>query len=87
MVRKYEKKISVCDLGLYDCFCSKHGVIHGTKQEVKAMKVMKWSDKILEIIDCQLRNDDNTMVRGDLQAVVEAVVMNIMDGTDPDTRY
>jgi hypothetical protein len=40
---------------------------------VDPIKIHKYSDKILEIID----NQDN-FTRGDLQGAVEAVVMNII---------
>lgn len=47
----------------------------------EAIKIIKYSDKILEIID----NRDN-FTRGDLQGVVAAVVMKIINETRNQNR-
>jgi hypothetical protein len=37
----------------------------------------KYEDKILDLIENQLRNDENTLTQSDLQGVITALVMSI----------
>ena len=48
-----------------------------TKQEM--LLIMKFEDEILDIIEIQLRNDENSLTQSDLQGVVGAIVMNIIN--------
>ena len=48
---------------------------------IDPIKVHKYSDKILEIID----NKDE-LTRGDLQGAIEAVVMNIISEIEADKK-
>ena len=41
-------------------------------------QAMKYSDEILMLIDDQLRNDENTLTRSDLQSAVDALMHKIM---------
>ena len=39
---------------------------------------MKYSDRILELIELQVRNDENSLTQSDLQGAVDAIVHSIM---------
>ncbi len=39
---------------------------------------MNYSDKILELVENQVRNDENSLTQSDLQGATEALVMNIL---------
>ena len=43
------------------------------------LKVMGYEDEILELIELQMRNDDNSLTQSDLQGALMAIVMRIMN--------
>lgn len=47
-----------------------------TIQQLKQVQV--YSNEILEIIETQVRNDENSMTYSDLQGVIDALVYKIM---------
>lgn len=46
-----------------------------TTQQI--LKNSKYEDEILELIENQVRNDENTLTQSDLQGVVSALVLKI----------
>jgi len=49
-------------------------------------QVMKYSDEILELIELQVRNNNNTLTTSDLQGVVDALVHKIIIETKKDVK-
>ena len=47
-----------------------------TREEV--LRIHRYSNEILELIEQQLRNDADSLTQSDLQAVVDAIVMRIL---------
>ncbi len=41
-------------------------------------KTMKYSYRILELVENQVRNDENSLTQSDLHGAIEALVMNIL---------
>lgn len=41
----------------------------------------KYSNEILEVIELQLRNNEDSLTQSDLQGRVDAIVMNILNET------
>jgi hypothetical protein len=51
-----------------------------TTQQV--LDEQKYIDKILELIETQVKNDDNSLTQSDLQGAVGAIVHKIMSNTN-----
>ena len=47
-----------------------------TRDEV--LRIHRYANEILELIEQQLRNDEGSLTQSDLQAVVDALVMRIL---------
>jgi hypothetical protein len=43
------------------------------------LKASRYENKILELIELQLRNDNNSLTQSDLQGAVMALVMRMLD--------
>ena len=50
-----------------------------TELQIKTLAIMHYADKILELVDNQLRNDNETLTRSDLQGAIQAIVINIFN--------
>ena len=44
----------------------------------KVLRIHRYSNEILELIEQQLRNDEDSLTQSDLQGVVDAIVMRIL---------
>jgi hypothetical protein len=47
-----------------------------TKERV--LLINKYSNQVLELIEKQMRNDEDSLTQSDLQGAVDAIVMNIL---------
>ena len=48
----------------------------------QVLRIHKYSDQILELIENQLRNDETSLTQSDLQGAVDAIVMAILHERD-----
>ena len=39
--------------------------------------IMEYSNKILELVENQMRNDNDTLTQSDLQGVAEAIILSV----------
>lgn len=50
-----------------------------TEDKIKILAVMHYTDEILELIENQIKNNENTLTQSDLQGAIQAIITKIIN--------